>query len=409
VPSDGSDDFGVICDPLAVGSASGAITVSTNDPTTPVATVPLACNGIDSNLDVDSPISLPDTRVGDTVTQSVAIGVDGMVPLQLQAAMISGDGLTIMTPPDTSDAIQPGSGTSLELAWTPTVPTTDVDGTLTILYDSGKLRTARIHGAALATHLSIDPDGHVDYGPVCVGHSAALTFQIVADQPGGFALTGLVVAPPFAASGSALPAPMQPVAIAGNGASTLSFTVTATPTDSVRSSTTLELSTDIPGAPEHDVTLFATGLLDGVTTTPSVLNFGTPEVGATPDPQTVILTNCSSGPLAIDSATIVDDADGDFQIVTQPDGPIPSGGSASYTVAMAPRQNGVKLANLVVVYGGGSSSVPLAGTATGGANPPLPSASYYTCAAGGRTGGLWPIGAALAAMLARRRRRRRGA
>jgi hypothetical protein len=411
VPSNGSDFFGVVCDPTAVGSASGAITVSTNDPTTPLSVVPLTCDGIDSDVDIASPIQLPDTRVGETVTRDdIAITNDGTASLQLLSATISGNGLAITTQPDTIDPIQPGSGTTLGFTWLPSVPTSDVAGLITITSADGKVRTARIHGAALATHLSIDPDGRIDYGPVCIGYAATRTFQVVADEPGGFELTGLVMGLPFVASGSALPAAGQPITIpiAGNGATTLAFTVTATPTDNTRASTTLELTTDIPGAPTHDVSLVVTGLDDGVTTTPSVLNFGTPEVGGTPEPQTVVFTNCTSAPVAIDSATIIDDADGDFQIITQPAGPIPSGGSAVYTVAMAPRENGVKLANLVVVYGDGSASVPLAGTATGGANPPLPSASYYTCATGDGAA-VWPIGAALGAMLAggRRRRRRR--
>ena len=399
----------ISCSPTDTVPYQGAVAVVTNDPAKPNLALALACTGIQSSVEVnnDQPITLPATRVGDTTTMSVTILADTL-PLDISSATVTGDGLSVSAPGQTS--LDAGDSTTVTLTWTPTQGSADVDGGLTITPGSGEgsARTVGVHGAALPVHMSVTPDGGVDFGPVCAGHQVTKQFSVGADQAGGFTLVHVETTTPFAIGDGAGSAVALPVDIAGGVGSAIAFAVTASPTAGIESSATLELDTDIAGSGAvHDVTMFVTGLVDGVTPTPTVLNFGTPLVGLTVS-KSVTLTNCTGSDLALGSAAITDDDAGEFHLTAEPTArTVPDGGSATYTVEMAPTVNGVKLASLVLIYADGSAAVPLAGTATGGSDAATGPASYYGCAIGGDgdTGGASAILIALAASRPRRRRR----
>jgi uncharacterized protein (TIGR03382 family) len=417
------DDYGVTCTPVAAGSASGTLTITSNDPVTPTSTVLFTCDGINSELAVQpSPAAIKGsqaggaTRVGEAVDIVFTLTNEGGAPLVLESIGVSGSpDLSIPSPPAANLALgSNGSATQVTVQYAPTQPV--AEGTLGQLSiqvtGAAQPQTVAINGAAFATTMAFN--GPLDlgaFGPVCVGTTSVQDFSILANQAGSFELTGVATpAAPFAltaASPPQLPTSGMPTPIAGNAGNPATFVVTATPTAAGSATSSFTFDTDIPaGSASQTIALTVLGLPPGVTASPASVDFGTADVDLVSSGQTVTVTNCGSGTLQLGTAALTGPEPDDFVIVEQPTSTtVASSASASYVVAMEAQHPGTRQATLQIPYAGGMVTVALIGTGLGGGDSGSGDKSYYSCAAGG-TATSWPAFAALAFVVVRRRRRR---
>jgi hypothetical protein len=262
-----------------------------------------------------------------------------------------------------------------------------------------------LSGEAVATSIGVNPAG-IEFGSVCASSTATAAASVYANAAGGFVLKGLTApASPFSA---ALAMGSFPENVVGNHGNEVMVSAMLHPLQAGDLTGTLSLETDIPGAPTLDVPLHGVALPDGITPSPSVLDFGTVMTDATTPGISFQLTNCSGAPLQIQDAHIDGVAANEFAIVL----PSPqivgrtlaSTESEDFLVVMSPHADGGKTAILTIDYAGGSAMVELDGTAIGGATTaPTSRDSYYACSAG-RSASAWP---AVALLVALRRRRRR--
>lgn len=413
VPANGgSDPFTVTCAPTTTGALTGALTIATDDPARPSATLMVTCTGITSNLVFlpTSPALLAGTqaqkatRVGEPLDVPITVRNTGNASMTINDLTLAGDQLTFVSRPAAGTTLAPSTSASVVIRF---AATTAVDqgtlGTLTVIHDGSNMRTINILGAALATTMSISPDGAVDLGPVCTASTASTPFFVLKNNAGTFKLTAIdQPEPPFSLTGM-LPTG-APIDIDNNA---VSFSASVTPTEPGALQGSFAVTTDIPGEAPRTITLAAIGLPAGITPTPAQLDLGTISVGGTSIGQMLTLTNCDAAPLTLTETQIVGPDADDFVIVTAPTSTsVPPGTSAVYVIATTPAEAGELTATLQIRYDTGMVEIPLLGTGTGEIPDnriPEPS-TYYACSAGGTGAAAWPLGAAAMLLLRRRRR-----
>ena len=402
-----SEGFTIVCNPTAVTSYSGTFNVSSNDPSTPNVSLPLSCNGIDSALAISpSPAVLPTLRVGESEQKTITIANMGAAATTIQSVTVTGMTM-ISAPPAGTGLAANGGATSAVVEFDGTMAA-DVSGTLTVNYDNGKTIATQITAKAVNTSLSLTPDGDVDFGQVCVGQTKSTTFDLIANDEGGFVLSS-VSAPdaPFTVTPPTLPATVQ-----GSAANKVEFSITAAPTDAGDATSTVSLTTDIPNGMPHVLNLHTLGLEAGVNG-PAQVDLGGNPINMTSVGQHVEISNCTTSIVTVASVTLTGTDAGEFAIVEQPDAPtITPAGSAKWLVVLQAHTAGTKSASFDLVTDAGTTSVPLIGEGLGdgsgggggdGSGSDSTKSSYYACSTGHATS-LWPIALALGLLIRRRRR-----
>jgi hypothetical protein len=398
--------YSITCNPTVVGAQNGSFVVQSDDPLTPTVTVGLQCKGIDSAVALSpSPTTLATTRVGEPVQATVQIANSGAASMVLDSVSVTGTDLVLMSAPANGMYGTGAVGNAVVRFGAAEKGTQS--GTLTVTYDGGKTRTSTISARALATSMAMTPDGDVDFGPVCAGQTGSQTFTILANEEASFQITQLGGAvPPFTVT-----APTLPATVAGSGATMVQFTVNAAPTTDGTQVSELNLVTNIPGSAPRTINLSVDALPAGVSPSPALLDFGSTPAMSTTIGQSVHLSNCDDAPAAFSNARIEGADAGEFAIVSTPDiATIAPNGKASWLIVLSTKSVGLKHAEFVVDYDGGTARTALDGEGLGDdviAEPggPVDEISYYSCSAGYSTSRGWPLVLVLGIVLRRRRRR----
>lgn len=406
VPPTGAVSHSLTCTPPAVGAQNGTLVISSNDPATPTINVSLSCAGIDSNLDISpSPLSIPTTRVGEPLERTITLRNTGGASMVLSSVSLSGANLELVGVPAQNLTLGPNDPTTVTVRFN-AAQSGDASGTLSATYDGGQTRTAQISARALTTSIAVTPDGSVDLGPVCIGQSKQQEFSVIANAEAAFDVDAISTpAEPFTLSAPALPATVQ-----GAGANNVAFTVTAAPTTIGRVSSTFDLTTDIPNGTPKTIEVSVEGLPAGVSGTPALLDFGSAEPDTTSIGQPVNVSNCNTTPVTTMNPRIEGANASEFAIVANPpSATIEAAGTASWLVISTIDTPGLKDAQFVVDYDGGTVTIPLAaeGLGEGVLDDGLDvRPSYYACSTGGPAGAA-PITLAFLGLWLRRRHSRR--
>lgn len=378
-----------------------------------IQTVSLACHGVSTSVGVNpSPVDLGTHLIGDTATTvNVVITDTSMGGVTLSSFALNGTPGTEVVfapqPPATINLAGMGSNASVLVRYS---PTSERDygpiGTMTFMAGTNTSVVA-LNGGAHMGSIGTNP-ASVDFGAVCANGSATSQDLTIFANAGGNVVLASPTGPssPFSAT-----LPGTPVSLAAHHGNEAKLTATVTPTMSTPAgdhTDTINLMTNIPQSTSVPISLHAVVLAGGVSPTPAMLHFGTNAVGAPSSVQTVTLTNCGTGDLTLTDASFSGSSADEFAIVSPADVhvTIPQTKSAPFLVLMDPKTYGVKSAQLVFSYAGGTSTVDLDGTGVGGVAPggTKDRETYYACSTGSASG-LWP--AAFAALLLRRRRPRR--
>ncbi len=414
-PAGGRDPFTVTCRPTAVGPVTGTLTITSDDATTPTVAVGVRCTGINSDLAFlpGSPATLNGsqaqraTRVGEPSDITITLQNVGSAPMTLNDLALAGAELSFVSRPTAGTILDRDGTTDVVVRFAAETPIAQGTlGTLTVTHDGTQSRSINILGAALATSMSLSPDGLVDLGPVCLTNTASRPFFAIKNAPGAFLITAIEEpAPPFVLSGS-LPTE-EPLAVDNN---VVSFAASVTPTEPGPLQATFSVSTDIPGADPRVITLTTIGLPAGISPTPGAVDMGSISVGARSTGQMVTLTNCNPTDLTLIETRLTGDNGDDFALADQPTvTTVAPGAAVTFVVVAEPNNAGPLTATLEIIHDSGTAEVALVGTGTGrvgGDDRDLQASTYYSCSTGGGGARAWPIVAVLALIGMRRRRRR---
>jgi MYXO-CTERM domain-containing protein len=404
VAPNGSSVHTVRCNPATTGAKPATLTIASNDPATPNKTVPLSCNGIDSNLALSpSPAVFTTTRVGEPVDRTITIANSGAATSTLDSVSVTGDMIMMAGPSGPLTLAANGGSTTVQVRF-PATAKGEASGMLVVMHDGGQQRTAQLSATALATSMSMNPDGLIDFGPMCVGQRRDQEVMIRANEEGPFVVQQVTGATaPFEVTTPSLPAQVE-----GNGANDVTITVAAEPSDAGRQTATVTVATDIPAAEPRELSLVVTGLPAGVSGAPDTVDFGARPIEQTTIGQQVHLANCDADGVNWSNARIEGRDASEFAIVSEPSsasiGPTET---ATWLIVMQAKARGPKEATFAVDHDGGTATVFLTGLGVGGDDEEGDDrrGSYYSCSAGaGGSGGLVLLGLAL---LGTRRRRTR--
>ena len=291
---------GLTFQPTVAGAASGAISITSNDPVNPTMTVALSGTGSTAaagQLQANpTSLSFGTVGTGGNSTKSVAFTNTGTAAIQITTIALSGAGFSssgIVTPL----ILNPAATATLNVVFTPTAGGS-ASGSVTVTTDQlHSPMTISLTGTGAAPGLSITPTSFA-FGSLVDGQtksqsftltntgSAALTISQLSVSGTGYSLSGLVTPSTVAAGASTT----FSATFAPTTAASLPGTITITSNASTSPSTVALSGTGVAGTP----TLSAN---------PTSLAFGNVNAGVTSS-KSVVLTNSGTGNVSISQVTV---------------------------------------------------------------------------------------------------------
>lgn len=333
-----SADWSVTCSPTSVGLEAASLRFNSDDSDENPLDVPLRCNGVDSLLNVTSPLVFGDVRVCENATADLVLTNDGGTALTVSGLTLSRSEYTIVSGPTLPFDIAPSASETFSLQFEP-VSGGVADGTLTIVStDPSSPRVVDLNATGVIAQLSIDADTH-DFGQVRIDQAFpdrvftitnAATADFMVSSVGFTAATSDFVIEAI----TALPVTLSPT-------QTAQFRVRATPDSTGDKNASVEILTDIPMAPcgmgTQTVMLDAEGVVPDGAPSPSRIDFGPWDVQAAPSTRTVTIMNTGTAPLEVSDVLILGADESRYTATSSaPPFTIPVSGTSTIEVTYTP-------------------------------------------------------------------------
>jgi hypothetical protein len=343
--------------PQATGSATGSLTIASNDPTSP-ATVALTGNGAQALISfTPNSITFGNVSVGGSSSQAVTISNNGTMPLTISSISAVGSGYTMsgMSAPVTINA---GASAPFTAKFAPILAGNSTGGVSVNSNAPHPPQTIAFTGMGVATSsvLNANPTS-VAFGNVNVGSSSSQnislsntgTANITISQIGttgtGFSSSGITVPITLTPGQSATLAAKYSPASAGNGSGTITVTSNAS-----NPSLTIALTgAGVQTAPQ-------------IVANPTSVAFGSIAIGGSSS-QTITLSNTGNATLTISQIT----PSGTGYSVSGFTLPvsIAAGASSPITATFTPASAGSPAGNISITSNAPTSPTNIAMTGTG--------------------------------------------
>ena len=288
--------------PTTAGAASGTLTITSNDPNTPSATVSLSGTGTATAITqiqaIPTSLSFGNVTLGASSTQNIILSNTGTAGIQISSITVNGAGISgsgVTTPL----FLNPGASATVIARFAPTVAGS-VNGNFVVASDAtGSPMTIPVTGTGVVSQpaLSVSPTSFA-YASVTDGQSksqkftlsntgtATLTISQLAASGAGFSVNGLTT-----------PANVAP------GAST-TFNAVFAPTTAGNLTGSVSITSNDPGSP---ATIALSGSGVAVTQTLSLsttsLSFGNVNVGSFAT-NAVTITNTGNASIQISQIAV---------------------------------------------------------------------------------------------------------
>jgi Abnormal spindle-like microcephaly-assoc'd, ASPM-SPD-2-Hydin len=347
--------------PKTAGSYTGTVAITSDDPTTPNATVTLT--GVGTAVDVGkltatpTSLSFSNVKVGSSATAVTTLKNAGTANLTLSqistgTAVYSTSGVSVPV------VMAPGDSLALTVKFAPTAAGTKSDS-VSLVNSQGGITSVSLSGTAVQSSLTVSP-GNISFGNVVANLTNSQTVQITNPSTLSVNVTAATLTGPgFSTTGLNLPLML-------NAGQSSTFNVQFAPKTAAASSGSLTLVSDAATSPAP-ITLSGTGITVGLTLSvnPSSVSFGNVNISATAS-KNVTVTNTGNSNVAISSVTLTG---AQFTL---------SGGSAvtltpsqsiTLTVQFGPTAAGAAAGTLSIVSNATGSPATIAVTGSGVAAP----------------------------------------
>jgi hypothetical protein len=271
--------------PTAAGSATGNLSITSNDPTNPTISVPLNGTGTSAatgQLSANSTsLSFGTVATGTSAGKQILLTNTGNAAVKITSVSSVGAGLTT-SGVATATTLNPSQSVTLTASFAPTAAGS-ITGSITIVSDAANspLNIA-VSGTGAQAGLTISPgsfnfasvvDGQTKSEPITVTNTgtAALTIAQLSATGSGYSVSGLAT----------------PVTIAAGGSAT--FSVLFAPTTAGSLTGTVSIASNAPNSP-NVLSLSGTGTAASVT--------------LSSNPASVSFTNVNTGSSSLKSVTI---------------------------------------------------------------------------------------------------------
>ena len=294
VPTGGNVVLDLTFSPKTSGNFYGTVTVSSDDPKTPTATVALA--GLATNQSIGKLIATPaalnfyNVKQGSTASAVTTLRNVGTANVTLSQINLSGSGFStsgIATPV----LVVPGESLTLTVKYSPALTRTN-SGNISIVNAQGGVTSISVSGTESQSALTLSP-ASINFGNAVTGVANTQTVQI--GNPGTVPVTitqANISGAGFSNSGLVLPLTLS----AGR---TATFNVQFNPKSAGASTGSLSLVSDATNPPAA-IALSGAGVAAGLSlaVNPSNVSFGSVNVGSTAS-RSVTITNTGNSNVAI--------------------------------------------------------------------------------------------------------------
>lgn len=351
--------FTVIGTPTAVGSNAGTITITTNDPTTPIFTIKVTVtgnplvpalkvlNGAAQLTSGSTPaINVGTAPIGVAATPFTTLSIQNTGNGALTFTSIAGSaGFAVVSTPAAPTSIAAGGTATITVTATPSAIGAN-PGTITITTNDPTTPSFVINvtatGVAASPIVEVFDNAMVSVptnnspakslGSVVVGNSSA-PYTFTVKNTGNVALTGLAVA--TTSPGFVVGAPSSTTIAIGGSAT---FTVTGTPATATTINGVINITSANAAAYAVNVSVTGTSTPTGVVTIPGVTSGSTVDIGNAPvnsstAPKTITITNTGSAPLTIGTITSSNPI---FAVTQVSPSTIAPGASGTFTITATP-------------------------------------------------------------------------
>ena len=286
--------------PTTSGTATGALTITSNDPTNPTTTVALGGAGSAATFGQlqANPTSLAfgNVNAGSSVTKQISLSNTGTAAVQISSIAASGAGFSVNG--ITTPFALPATATALlNVVFAPTTGG-NISGNVAITSDAtNSPLTISLAGASAQPGLSVTPSSFA-FGSVVDGQTKSQTFTLTNTGSASLTISQLSVS----GAGYSLSGLATPSSIAA-GASAI-FSATFAPTTAGSLPGTITITSNAPNSPST-VGLSGTGVTGTVilTANPTSLAFGNVNAGVTSS-KSVTLINSGTGNVTISQITV---------------------------------------------------------------------------------------------------------
>jgi uncharacterized membrane protein len=300
--------FNVVFAPASAGSVTGSLSLTSNDLSTPTASIALAGTGLapatpSITLNPAS-LSFGSVTVGSNSTLNFTITNSGSATLNVSQISIAGTGFTLSMVPTLPLALAANQSATATVRFAP-LTATAASGTVTVSSDAsnGTTKTVTLSGTGLAPatpSITLNP-ASLSFGSVTVGSNSTLNFTITNSGSATLNVSQISIA----GTGFTLSAvPTLPLALAANQSATA--TVRFAPLTATAASGTVTVSSDASNGTTKTVTLSGTGataLTPQLTLTPGSASFGNVVTGSNSS-QPIKITNSGNATLTISQQTV---------------------------------------------------------------------------------------------------------
>jgi len=294
VPAGGNVLLDLTFSPKTSGNFSGAVTVSSDDPKTPTATVALA--GIATTQSIGKLIATPaalnfnNVQVGSTASAVTTLKNVGTANVTLSQINLSGAGFStsgIATPV----LVVPGESLTLTVKYTPTSTRTS-SGDISLISAQGGITSVSVSGTAAQSGFTLSP-ASINFGNAVTGVANTQTVQI--SNTGTVPVT--ITAANISGAGFSTSGLTLPLTLSAGKAST--FNVQFNPKSAGAATGSLSLVSDASNPPPA-VALSGAGVAPGLSlaVNPTSVSFGNVNVGSTAS-RSVTITNTGNSNVAI--------------------------------------------------------------------------------------------------------------
>lgn len=286
--------------PTQAGSASGSVSITSNDPANPTVNVTLAGTGTNTPMGQlkASPASLNfgNVATGSSAAQQISVTDTGSATVHIQSVTISGTGFTV-SGLGASSTINASASATVTVNYAPTAAGA-ASGTLTIVSDaSNSPLTIPVAGTGVQADLLVSPSTFA-FGSIVDGQSKSQNFTITNTGTASLTISQLTAS----GAGYSVSGLSTPTTLAA-GQST-QFSAVFAPTTAGSLPGSVSIVSNAPNSPTT-VALSGTGVASAVTLSanPTSLAFGNVNAG-TNSVKNVTLTNSGNANLTISQITV---------------------------------------------------------------------------------------------------------
>ncbi|MFZ2950106.1 MAG: choice-of-anchor D domain-containing protein [Desulfuromonadaceae bacterium] len=373
VAAGASTTLNVTFTPISVGSKTGSIVISSNDPATPTVAVSVSGTGAAAPAPI---IALAPPALG---FGTVTVGASSTLTTQIQntgTASLAVSNITVCGGTSTEFSfvqiapvsILSGQSAQLSVTYAPTNIGADT-GCIAITSNDPVNGTINLDlsgtGAAVPTPAITLSPNPLAFGTATIGTPSTLTAQIQSTGTAPLNVTGIALCAgttEFSFTPITLPASIP---VGGN----LPLDVTYTPATVGPVTGCINITSDAPVATLNLTGTGSTAPQPVLSVAPTTLIFGNQQVGTSSAPQQVTISNTGTADM---TGVSVSSSSTEFVIGGTPTPTVAAGGSTTFTVVFAPTTAGAANATITVTTtNAGSATVSASGTGTSEATPTI--------------------------------------